>query len=70
MLAGLEPVLKGAKGFISHLSWPVDGGWRVMEIWETQADANEFFAKAVHPNLPPGIKPKRTLQELHSLVTP
>jgi hypothetical protein len=46
----------------------MEGGWRVIELWETKEAANQFFAKHVAPNLPPGIRPKRTVQELHSLV--
>ena len=65
----LEQALKSAPGFILHTSHAVDGGWRVIEIWESANDANQFFAKHVHPNLPPGIKPKRTFQELHAVLT-
>ena len=31
-------------------------------------DATMFFAKYIHPNLPPGVTPQRTYLELHSLV--
>jgi hypothetical protein len=43
-------------------------GWRVFEIWETQEDATAFFAKYIHPNLPPGVTPKRTYLDLYSLM--
>ena len=68
MLAVLRPLLQQAKGFIAHGAGPAGDGWRSFEIWETQEDATQFFAKYIHPNLPPGIKPHRTLLELHSLV--
>ena len=69
MLAALEPLLRQAKGFIAHGAGPSgDDGWRSFEVWESQEDATEFFAKYIHPNLPPGIKPQRTLLQLHSLV--
>jgi quinol monooxygenase YgiN len=68
MLNALEQIMKQAPGFISHSAFPVDGGWRVIEVWESKAAATEFFAKHIAPNLPPGVKPKRTIQELHSLV--
>ena len=68
MIAALTPALQQAKGFIAQGAGPVSDGWRVFEIWESQADATEFFAKYIHPNLPAGVKPKRTLLELHSLV--
>jgi hypothetical protein len=48
----------------------VADGWRSFEVWETQEDATAFFSKYIHPNLPDGIKPKRTLLQLHSLVRP
>jgi hypothetical protein len=68
MLAVLGPALRQAKGFIAHGAGPVGDGWRSFEIWETQDDATQFFAEYIHPNLPEGIKPKRTLLQLHSLV--
>jgi hypothetical protein len=64
----LRPALEQTKGFIAHGAGMSPEGWRVFEIWETQQQATEFFAKYVHPNLPPGVTPKRTYLELHSLV--
>ena len=68
MLAALAPALRQAKGFIAHGAGPAGDGWRVFELWESQEDATQFFAKYVHPNLPEGVKPRRTLMELHSLI--
>jgi hypothetical protein len=68
VLAAVEPLLKEAPGFLMHAAYPVEGGWRSLEVWESKAAATEFFATYIAPNLPPGIKPKRTIQELHSLV--
>jgi hypothetical protein len=68
MMVGLRPLLEQAKGFIAHGAGPSPEGWRVFEIWDTQQDATAFFAKFIHPNLPPGVTPKRTFLELHSLV--
>ena len=68
MLALLATALKQAPGFILHTAHPIEGGWRILEVWESQKEASDFFAKFVHPNLPPGIKPKRTVQALHRLV--
>lgn len=68
MIAALNPALQGAKGFIAHGAAPAIDGWRVFEIWETQADAAQFFADYIHPNLPAGVKPKRSVMELHSLI--
>ena len=68
MLAVLSPILKTAKGFIAHGAGPSGDGWRSFEIWESQEDATRFFAAHVHPNLPAGIRPKRSILELHSLI--
>ena len=68
VLAMVEPVLKQAPGFIMHAAYPIEGGWKSIEVWESKAAATEFFAKHIAPNLPPGVKPKRTIQELYSLV--
>ena len=68
MLGALAGAIKQAQGFVLHTAYPIEGGWRVIEVWESENDANQFFAKHVAPNLPPGIRPKRSVQELHSLV--
>ena len=69
MFSMLSDGLKQAPGFVLHTAHPIEGGWRIIEVWESLTDANQFFAKYVAPNLPPGIRPKRSVQELHSLVT-
>ena len=69
MLVALGDKLKQAKGFIAHAAGMSDDGWRVVELWETADDATRWFAENVYPNLPPGVTPKRTLVELHNLVT-
>ena len=68
MLAVLGPLLRQAKGFIAHGAGPAGDLWRSFEIWESPEDATQFFARHIHPNLPAGIKPRRTMLELHSLV--
>ena len=68
MIAALSPALQQAKGFIAHGAGPAGDGWRVFEVWESQDDATQFFANYIHPNLPAGVKPKRTILELHSLI--
>jgi len=70
LLAALCDALRQSKGFIAHFAMPAASGWTCMELWETQQDANEFFARHVHPILPPGIKPRRSFTPLHSLVQP
>jgi hypothetical protein len=66
----VSPTLKAAPGFVLHVSHPVDGGWRVVEIWETREDAALFFASTIAPNLPDGIRPKLTFAPLHDVLQP
>ena len=68
MLIALEDALRSAPGFVMHVAHPVEGGWRVIEVWQTKGDSDRFYAQHVAPSLPPGIRPKRHTQELASLV--
>jgi hypothetical protein len=68
MMAKLLTHLQQSPGFISLSSHATEDGWRVMEVWESKTQSDQFFAKFVAPNLPSGIRPKRTAQVLHSVV--
>jgi quinol monooxygenase YgiN len=70
MRAALAEPMRRAPGFILHCARPVEGGWRVVEVWESKEAADRWFATGVAPHLPPGIHPKRHTEELHSLVLP
>ena len=67
-LEGLAAGIKQAPGFIFHCGHPIDGGWRVIEVWESSKDASEWFARAVRPFLPPEVKPLRHVEDLHTLI--
>ena len=70
MLEGLKPKLQSAKGFIAHSGGPSpEGGWRVVEMWESEEDGKRWFEENVKPNLPPDIVPNRTYHEVHSAFT-
>lgn len=69
VLSALWERLKNAPGFIMHAAHPAAGEWKVYEVWQSKADADQFFATYVVPNLPAGIHPKRSYQDLHSVVT-
>ncbi len=70
MIEQMKPLLVAAKGFIAHGGGPhPDGGWRVVEIWESEADGEAWFDGNVKPNLPPNVVPTRTYYPLHSAVT-
>ena len=70
VLTAVRELVKKAPGFIMHCAHPVEDGWQLTEVWQSKAASDEWFAKNVVPNLPQGIHPKRSYQELHSLVTP
>jgi hypothetical protein len=54
-------------GFIAHAGGPnPGGGWRVVEMWESEAEAQKWFDDNVKPNLPPEIVPHRTYHPLHA----
>ena len=70
MLEQLKPVMLGSRGFISHTGGPhPDGGWRVVEVWETEEDGRNWFTTNVEPKLPPDIKPDRKYYPLHTAFT-
>jgi heme-degrading monooxygenase HmoA len=66
MLEQLKPALEAAPGFLFHAGGPSpDGGSRVVEVWESEDDAEQWFDTGVKPNLPPGLIPVRTFHPLH-----
>jgi hypothetical protein len=68
MLAAVGPALERARGFIAHGGGPHGEGWRVFELWESEADATRFFATHIRPALPDGVVPKRTVVALNTLM--
>ena len=67
MLQGLKPTMLASKGFIAHSGGPSpEGGWRVVEMWESENEAQAWFDENVKPNLPPDIVPNRSYYPLHS----
>ena len=69
VLSAVRDAIKQAPGFILHCAHPAEGEWMVYEVWESKQHADAWFGKYVVPNLPAGIHPKRSYQELHSAVT-
>jgi hypothetical protein len=70
MLDQLMPVLRSAKGFMSHAGGPSPaGGTRIIEIWESEADSRNFFNENLKPNLPPELVPESSYHELHAVFT-
>lgn len=70
MLGLVGEALRQAPGFMMHTAHPVDGGWRIVEIWESREDATAFFSAHIAPHLPDGIRPKLNFQPLHGVLRP
>ena len=48
MLERMEPLMRASKGFISHAGGPnPSGGWRVVEVWESQEAVDRFFQETL-----------------------
>jgi heme-degrading monooxygenase HmoA len=70
MVGQMTPLMRASKGFIAHAGGPnPSGGWRVVEIWESEEDGQNWFDDNVKPNLPPDIVPNRTYHPLHTAFT-
>lgn len=50
------------KGLITHTAGPIDGGWRVVDVWESKEDAKKFFDErlgaAIHASGMPEAQPQ------------
>lgn len=71
---GMHAVLaepgRQAPGFILHVAGPIDGGWQVTELWESQQDRDAFVEKHLKPLLPAGAPlPNTTVREIVSITT-
>jgi hypothetical protein len=52
---------------MSHAGGPSPaGGIRIIEVWESEADSENFFQENLKPNLPPGVVPDTTYSELYA----
>ena len=70
MVGQLMAPLRASKGFISHAGGPSpSGGWRVVEVWESEEDGKRWFEETVKPNLPPDVVPDRQYYPLHTAIT-
>jgi hypothetical protein len=39
---------KMPSGGISHVAGPMEGGWRVIDVWQSQEDFEKFFQAKLH----------------------
>jgi hypothetical protein len=45
----LPPDAVKAEGRIFHLAGPMEGGWRILDVWESQEAFNAFFRETLGP---------------------
>jgi quinol monooxygenase YgiN len=73
MIDGMRPLLeqiRSMEGFVVHANGPVPGGWRVTEMWDSQADFEAWFEANVKPAFPEvGPMPAITFDQLNDVVT-
>jgi hypothetical protein len=63
----LVDMVKRQPGFMMHVSYPINGGFAVGEVWNSEGEFNTWFTENVQPNVP-AIQHEVT--ELHSVVQP
>jgi len=49
MIGHVGEALRAAPGFLSHAAGPVEGGWRVAELWESQDSWEVFVRQVIQP---------------------
>ena len=47
----VAPDGKLAPGALFHIGGPIENGWRVVNVWETEDDARNFFRDRLSPLL-------------------
>jgi len=69
--AGVVDAMQTAKGFRGHWSGATDGGYRVIELWDSREDYQAWYDGTIAPNLPPGVEPEAPkFFEAHLEITP
>ena len=47
--AVIDPDSNPPKGLLFHASGPVEGGWGILDFWESRADFDAFAAEVIGP---------------------
>src|SRR5215212_11134413 len=48
------------KGLLFHASGPIDGGWGIIDFWESRADFDAFAGRIVEGMTAAGIEPEES----------
>jgi hypothetical protein len=49
MIGHVGETLRAAPGFITHAAGPMEGGWRVMELWDSHEACEAFARQVIQP---------------------
>ena len=59
------------KGCLFHTAGPIEGGWRILDVWESQDALNTFLAKlGPIAQSAGGPQPQVTVWPIHNILTP
>ncbi len=63
---------KSPPGQLYHIGGPIEGGWRVVDVWETQEAAAEFFQETFGQALSEAgvVNPQTQVWPVHTLLKP
>jgi hypothetical protein len=67
----VSPDNKPPAGMLYHVAGPAASGWRVIEVWESQAAADKFFHDKLGQALPKAnINVKPQVAEVYNIMKP
>ncbi len=55
---------KTAEGRIFHVAGPMEGGWRIVDVWESQEAVNKFFQE-----LGPALQAPPQFWPVHNMLS-
>jgi hypothetical protein len=62
---------KTAPGGYFHVAGPYEGGWRAVDVWESEETADAFFAQHTQAFVDAGAPPpNRQVWPVHNTLTP
>ena len=71
VLKEVSPDNKPPAGMLYHIAAPMADGWRVVEVWESQAAADKFFQEKLAQALPKAnINVKPEVSQVHNIMKP
>jgi hypothetical protein len=54
----VNPARTAPKGLLFHASGPIDGGWGIIDFWESRADFDAFAPRIVEGMAAAGAEPE------------